>query len=175
MGPLRLEPKFEPSGKWRYLPHVHLFPMVACECCSIFEGRLSIPCEEVLCPFARGEQSVPQNGAKNDLCVVKNMSWSSNVYTSATAGSWAVTGTYASTAYTTGTTGLTVNSAVLDHFVFNTVGTQTAGSAFSITVTAKDAYGNTVGLVQLLLVHVYQHHKISFFCNIKFIGAENAR
>ncbi len=74
------------------------------------------------------------------------MPWSSNVYTSATAGSWAVTGTYASTAYTTG---LTVNSAVLDHFVFNTVGTQTAGSAFSITITAKDAYGNTVGLVQL--------------------------
>ena len=68
-------------------------------------------------------------------------SWSSNVYTSATAGSWTVTGTYASTAYTTG---LTVNPAGLDHFVFNTVATQTAGSAFSITVTAKDAYGNTV-------------------------------
>ena len=31
-------------------------------------------------------------------------SWSSNVYTSATAGSWTVTGTYASTAYTTGLT-----------------------------------------------------------------------
>jgi hypothetical protein len=68
-------------------------------------------------------------------------SWSSNVYTSATAGSWTVTGTYDSAPYTTG---LTVNPAGLDHFVFNTVGTQTAGSAFSITVTAKDVYGNTV-------------------------------
>jgi hypothetical protein len=32
----------------------------------------------------------------------------------------------------------------LNHFVFNTIGTQTAGKAFSITITAKDAYGNTV-------------------------------
>ncbi len=68
-------------------------------------------------------------------------SWSSNVYTSATTGSWTITGTYASTAYTTG---LTVNPAGLDHFIFSTVATQTAGAAFSITVTAKDAYGNTI-------------------------------
>ena len=68
-------------------------------------------------------------------------SWSSNVYTSEKAGLWTVTGTYASTIYTTD---LTVNPASLDHFVFNTVATQTAASSFSITVTAKDAYGNTV-------------------------------
>ena len=68
-------------------------------------------------------------------------SWSGNVYTSANAGSWTVTGAYASTAYTTS---LTVNPAALDHFVFNTVSTQTTGSAFNITVTAKDASGNTV-------------------------------
>jgi hypothetical protein len=68
-------------------------------------------------------------------------SWSSNVYTSAKAGSYTVTGTYNSAAYTTG---LTVNLAGLDHFVFNTVGAQTAGASFSLTVTAVDAYGNTV-------------------------------
>jgi hypothetical protein len=68
-------------------------------------------------------------------------SWSSNVYTSATAGSWIVTGTYNSAPYTTG---LTVNPAGLDHFVFNTIAAQTAGVGFSITVTAKDAYGNSV-------------------------------
>ncbi|MGA2682463.1 MAG: hypothetical protein ABSF44_11775 [Candidatus Bathyarchaeia archaeon] len=68
-------------------------------------------------------------------------SWSSNIYTSAKAGSWTVTGTYASTAYTTG---LTVNPGGLDHFVFNSVGTQTAGSAFNITISAEDAYGNVV-------------------------------
>ncbi len=39
---------------------------------------------------------------------------------------------------------ITVNAASLDNFVFDTVADQTAGSAFSITVTAKDVYGNTV-------------------------------
>ena len=68
-------------------------------------------------------------------------SWNSNIYTSATAGSWIVTGSYASAA---NSTGLTVNPAGLDHFIFNIVETQTAGSAFSIAVTAKDAYNNTV-------------------------------
>jgi hypothetical protein len=33
----------------------------------------------------------------------------------------------------------------INHFVFNTINTpQTAGSAFSVTITAKDAFGNTV-------------------------------
>ena len=39
---------------------------------------------------------------------------------------------------------VTVNSALLDQFVFSSVGTQTAGTTFSITITAKDAYGNTI-------------------------------
>jgi len=39
---------------------------------------------------------------------------------------------------------VTVNSAPLDHFVFSSVGAQTAGTPFSVTVTAKDAYGNTI-------------------------------
>ncbi|MGD0645766.1 MAG: hypothetical protein ABSA75_12750, partial [Candidatus Bathyarchaeia archaeon] len=39
---------------------------------------------------------------------------------------------------------LTVNLGAIDHFVFNTVSTQTAGKAFSITITAKDSSGNTV-------------------------------
>jgi hypothetical protein len=33
--------------------------------------------------------------------------------------------------------------AVLDHFVFNTIPNQTAGTPFTITITAKDQYGNT--------------------------------
>ena len=68
-------------------------------------------------------------------------SWSNNVYTSASAGSWRISGTYGSTVYTTT---LTVNPAGLDHFVFNTIDSQTSGSSFGITTTAKDAYGNTV-------------------------------
>ncbi|MGA3059732.1 MAG: hypothetical protein ABSD92_05120, partial [Candidatus Bathyarchaeia archaeon] len=38
----------------------------------------------------------------------------------------------------------TVNSGALDHFVFSNIGAQTVGSAFSITITAKDSSGNTV-------------------------------
>ncbi len=67
-------------------------------------------------------------------------SWSGNVFTSAVAGLWTVTGTYTSTAYNTS---LTVNPAGLDHFTFNTVGPQTTGSPFNITITAKDTFNNT--------------------------------
>ena len=67
--------------------------------------------------------------------------WSNNVYTSATAGYWIVNSIYVSTVYSTS---LTVNPAGLDHFVFNAIGTQTAGSAFGITITAKDLANNTV-------------------------------
>jgi hypothetical protein len=67
-------------------------------------------------------------------------SWNGNVFTSAVAGLWTVTATYASTSYTTG---LTVNPAGLDHFSFNTVASQITGSPFSITITAKDSFNNT--------------------------------
>src|SRR5665647_1833301 len=66
--------------------------------------------------------------------------WNGNIFTSAVAGLWTVTGTYASTSYTTG---LTVNPAGLDHFAFNTVSPQITGSPFSITITAKDSFNNT--------------------------------
>ena len=68
-------------------------------------------------------------------------SWSNNVFISATAGIWTVTGTYASIPYTTN---LTVNPADLDHFIFNTIASQSAGSTFNLTITAKDASNNTV-------------------------------
>ena len=37
-----------------------------------------------------------------------------------------------------------VTAADLDHFVFNIINDQTAGQPFSVTVTARDAYGNDV-------------------------------
>jgi adhesin/invasin len=37
-----------------------------------------------------------------------------------------------------------VNIPPLDHFIFSSVGTQTAGTSFSITITAKDASGHTL-------------------------------
>ena len=61
-----------------------------------------------------------------------------------TAAGSGVTITATDSTHTGTSSGFTVNSAGLDHFVFNTVGTQTAGTPFSITVTAKDASGNTV-------------------------------
>ncbi len=68
-------------------------------------------------------------------------SWSSNTYTSATAGTWTVTGIYASSPYTTS---LIVNPGALDHFLLVPSGTVTAGTAFTLTITAQDAFGNTV-------------------------------
>ena len=68
--------------------------------------------------------------------------WSANVYTSAKAGTWTVTGTYSSVS---DTATLTVNSASLDHFDLAPISSpQTAGAAFSITITAVDQYRNTV-------------------------------
>ncbi len=37
-----------------------------------------------------------------------------------------------------------VNIPPLDHFIFNSIGTQTAGTSFNITITAKDASNNTL-------------------------------
>ena len=39
---------------------------------------------------------------------------------------------------------VTVNIPPLDHFIFSSVGTQTAGTSFSITIMAKDASNNTL-------------------------------
>jgi hypothetical protein len=39
---------------------------------------------------------------------------------------------------------VTVNIPPIDHFVFSSIGTQTAGTLFSITITAKDASNNTI-------------------------------
>jgi hypothetical protein len=49
-----------------------------------------------------------------------------------------------STPITATSNSFNVVAGTLDHFVFNTIGQQTAGTAFSITITAKDSSGNTV-------------------------------
>ena len=73
---------------------------------------------------------------------VNGVAISGNSVTETAAASYSVIASIGSVTSNTAT--LTVNAAGLDQFVFNTVGTQTAGSVFSITVTAEDAYGNTV-------------------------------
>jgi hypothetical protein len=62
-----------------------------------------------------------------------------------TAGPQTIAATDTVTAGITGTTGTsTVNPAAFNHFGLATPATTTAGMAFSMTVTAQDAYNNTV-------------------------------
>jgi hypothetical protein len=62
-----------------------------------------------------------------------------------TAGSQSITATDSVTSSITGVqNGIMVNAAGVNHFVFDAVGAQGAGSAFGITVTAEDAFNNTV-------------------------------
>jgi len=72
-------------------------------------------------------------------------SWSpANVYHSEKAGTWTVTGTCSGKS---DTASLNVNAGVLDHFTFDSISSpQVAGTAFSITITARDAFENTVAL-----------------------------
>jgi hypothetical protein len=68
--------------------------------------------------------------------------WTGSVSISA-SGSGITIGTSGSSKSGTSNS-FTVNSGALDHFVFSNIGTQTAGTAFTITITAKDSNGNTV-------------------------------
>jgi predicted nucleotidyltransferase len=63
-----------------------------------------------------------------------------------TAGSKTVTATDSSDGAKTANTSpsITVNAGALDHFAVSAPGSATAGSAFSVTVTAQDQFNNTV-------------------------------
>ena len=68
-------------------------------------------------------------------------SWSANFYTSEKSGTWTVTGTYSGKS---DAAILNVNPDVLDHFAIAAISSpQTAGTSFTITITAVDQYGNT--------------------------------
>lgn len=47
---------------------------------------------------------------------------------------------------------ITTSPASLDHFVFDTIGTQTAGRDFLIKITAKDSYENTTAFDDIVLL-----------------------
>jgi len=67
-------------------------------------------------------------------------SWSGNVYTSNTAGTYTIQGAYSSK---TATATLKVNSGAATHFVVSGFPSPTiAGVAHSVSVTAYDLYGN---------------------------------
>ncbi|HLX61114.1 MAG TPA: Ig-like domain-containing protein, partial [Planctomycetota bacterium] len=67
----------------------------------------------------------------------------SNGVTFVTAGSQTVTATDTVTSSITGTANVTVNPAAATHFSVSAPGSATAGTAFSVTVTALDAANNT--------------------------------
>ena len=72
----------------------------------------------------------------------------STTYVPQTVGSYQFQVVYSGDSNYNGATGsavsVTVDFAPLDHFVFSSVGTQAAGTSFSITITAKDASNNTL-------------------------------
>jgi beta-glucanase (GH16 family)/regulation of enolase protein 1 (concanavalin A-like superfamily) len=65
-----------------------------------------------------------------------------NAVTLKTAGAQTVTATDTVTGSITGQAGVTVSAAAATHFKIKAPASVTAGSAFSVTVTALDAYGN---------------------------------
>jgi hypothetical protein len=70
-------------------------------------------------------------------------SWTTNVYTSATAGTWTVTGTYSGLS---DTASLTVNAGALDHIVISPDSSAvTAGNTQTYTAEAFDQFDNTLG------------------------------
>jgi hypothetical protein len=78
-----------------------------------------------------------------------------NSVSATVAGPYIVTATY--NGLTSNAATLTVNPGALNHFVINVPSSATAGSLFSITITAVDAYENTVtnftGTVSLSVNH----------------------
>jgi hypothetical protein len=72
----------------------------------------------------------------------------STTYTPTTAGSYQFRGIYSGDTNYSGATGsavsVMVNFPPPDHFEFSSIGTQTAGTSFNITITAEDASNNLI-------------------------------
>ncbi len=70
--------------------------------------------------------------------------WDRYVYTSESAGTWTVTGTYNETGTEfEDTATLTVEPAPADQFKIDPIGDQTAGESFELSITAFDEFGNS--------------------------------
>ncbi len=88
-------------------------------------------------------------GSNTTRCqvVFSNMQVRPTVGTPLASGNIVKTGTASVSGITNGVTSfgtLTEVAGALDHFSFAAIGTQVAGTPFNITMTAKDAYDNTV-------------------------------
>ena len=95
-------------------------------------------------------------------------SWSGNVYTSAKAGSWTVTGTYASTAYTAG---LTVTPAAVAYLVVSSGISQVAGKVFYLTVTAKMRVGMWLRIMLVRFILVLRILGLVLVCQVTILSS----
>jgi hypothetical protein len=92
-------------------------------------------------------QRAPGAGSYSPISGATSSSYSFVTSIATATGSWSFllqVRDNAAVTVTSSAVSVTVNIPPLDHFVFSSVGTQTAGSSFSITITAKDASNNTL-------------------------------
>jgi hypothetical protein len=89
-----------------------------------------------------------QVGSSSVVTVTSGVVPNSASFNVTTAGSYYFTAVYSGDSNNNGASSsvetFTVNTGSLDHFVVSAPSSATAGTAFTLTVTAKDAYGNTV-------------------------------
>jgi len=85
------------------------------------------------------------NGDITSVTISKDTTIASFYYKDTTAGSSTITVAESpSQGWTAATQVETVKSAALDHFSFATISNQTENIAFGVSITAQDAYGNTI-------------------------------
>ncbi|MDM8000500.1 MAG: Ig-like domain-containing protein, partial [Dehalococcoidia bacterium] len=100
-------------------------------------------------------------------------SWSANTYTSEKAGGWTVMGTYGTLS---STASLVVNPGAIDHYgVTSPSYDQQANVAFTVTVTAYDAFDNVVNDSSTLVTMSSDSGNVSFDANGDGIFDDSAR
>ena len=89
----------------------------------------------------------PGAGSYSLISGATSSSYSFATSISTATGSWSFilqVGDAASAIVNSSAVSIVVNVPPLDHFIFSSIGTQTAGTSFSIIITAKDASNNTL-------------------------------
>jgi hypothetical protein len=89
----------------------------------------------------------PGAGSYSLISGATSPSYSFATSISTATGSWSFilqVGDAVSAVVNSSAVSIVVNVPPLDHFIFSSIGTQTAGTSFTITITAKDASNNTL-------------------------------
>jgi hypothetical protein len=97
-----------------------------------------------------------------------------NAVTLVTAGTQTVTATDSSTSSITGTSGtIAVSAGAATHLTLTAPATATRGSAFSVTVTAQDQFGNTAGGYTGTVHFTSSDGAATLPANYTFVSADN--